>query len=67
MTFTFPLINAARNVLLLVTGEDKAHAIQILLGDDEEAKKNIPAAYIHPTHGQFKLVMDSAAARLTGM
>jgi len=60
MTFTFPLINAAQNILLLVTGEDKASAIAKLLHQDDQT--DIPAAMLNP-QGHFLLVLDSAAAR----
>jgi 6-phosphogluconolactonase len=60
MTFTFPLINAAQNILLLVTGEDKAPAIAKLLHQDDQT--DIPAAMLNP-QGSFLLVLDSTAAR----
>ena len=66
MTFTFPLINAARNIVLLVTGEDKADAVARLLGDDKEAKRSIPAARIHTDDGRITLILDAAAAKQTG-
>ena len=65
MTFTFPLINAARSVLLLITGGDKAEAVAKLLSDEEEAKANLPAARIEPA-GSFIIVLDAPAARLAG-
>ena len=66
MTFTFPLINAARNVMLLVTGDDKADAIAALLGDDPAAKEQLPAVRIDP-EGIVFLVLDAAAAKRTGL
>ncbi|MHC4295355.1 MAG: 6-phosphogluconolactonase [Planctomycetota bacterium] len=63
MTFTFPLINAARNVLLLVTGQDKAEAVGALLGDDPNARERLPAARIAP-NGLFTVVLDAPAAKL---
>jgi 6-phosphogluconolactonase len=65
MTFTFPLINAARNIVALVTGMDKAEAISIIMGDDEEARRNLPFSMIQPTSGEFCLAMDVDAARLS--
>jgi 6-phosphogluconolactonase len=67
LTFTFPLINAARNILLLVTGGDKANAVVGMLGDDQEAKQALPAARIAPTDGMLYVILDGAAARLTGL
>ncbi len=62
MTFTFPLINAAQNVLLLITGEDKAEAVGALLGDNEDAKRHLPAAQLDP-EGTFLMVLDAVAAK----
>ncbi len=66
MTFTFPLLNAARNVILLVTGPDKAEAVAGLLGSDPAAKRHLPAARLGPA-GQFFLVLDASAARRAGL
>jgi 6-phosphogluconolactonase len=63
MTFTFPLINAARNVVMLVTGDDKAGAVADLLGEDSASREQLPAARVAPADGRFTLVLDSAAAR----
>ena len=63
MTFTFPLINAARNIVALVTGADKAEAISIIMGDDEESRAELPFSMIRPTCGKFCLAMDIAASR----
>ncbi|HPS52308.1 MAG TPA: 6-phosphogluconolactonase [Phycisphaerae bacterium] len=61
MTMTLPLIKAAHNVLLLVTGEDKAEMVYkaVIEGD-----RSIPAMHIKPTSGKFWIVVDKAAARL---
>ena len=64
MTFTFPLINAAANVILLVTGEDKAMAAAAMLGDDRTLRDKIPSAKVNPKHGKLWIVLDSAAGRI---
>ena len=64
MTFTFPIINAARNIVALVTGADKAQAIFTLMGDDEEARADLPFSMIRPISGKFILAMDHTASRL---
>jgi 6-phosphogluconolactonase len=64
MTFTFPLINAARNIVALVTGADKAQTILTLMGDNEEARAELPFSMIRPSSGEFVLVMDRPAAHL---
>lgn len=61
MTFTFPLINAARNVLFFVTGSDKAHAIEAVLSDDPRQRARFPAARVQPAAGGLIFVLDRAA------
>ena len=67
MTFTFPLINAAKHIIFLVTGADKAHAVAALLSDDPAAADHLPAARVRPTHGEVSFVLDAAAARQAGL
>lgn len=67
MTFTFPLLNAARNVLLLVTGPDKAGAVAKLLGEEPTAKEDLPAAGISPAEGKLVVILDAQAARLASV
>jgi 6-phosphogluconolactonase len=62
MTFTFPLINAARYVICLVTGEDKAQVMADILGEGGETKTRLPAARVNP-QGTLMFAMDAAAAR----
>ncbi len=65
MTFTFPLINASRHVVFLITGEDKARTVAALLGDDAEARGSIPSARVAPKSGRLTYILDLAAAKLT--
>ena len=62
MTFTYPLLNAARHVLFLVTGADKANALSDLFSDDEAVYSRIPAAAVMPTEGELTFILDTAAA-----
>jgi 6-phosphogluconolactonase len=66
MTFTFPLINAAREVVFLISGDDKAEAVATLLGDDADSRAEIPAANVQPA-GKLTLVLDAHAARQTDL
>ena len=63
VTFTLPLINAARNVLFLITGMDKAEAIQRVLSDDPEVARQLPGGRVVPTTGKLMFVLDGSAAR----
>jgi 6-phosphogluconolactonase len=67
MTITFPLINAARNIILLVTGADKAPAVQNLLGEESGDRHALPAARVNPSRGLLTLVLDADAGRLAGL
>ena len=62
MTFTYPLINAARNVMFFITGGDKARAVGAVLSEDAERRSPYPAARVQPDEGKLIFVLDSAAA-----
>jgi len=63
MTFTYPLINAARNVLFLVCGRDKADAARRVLSDDPAVAAELPAGRVAPVAGKLIFVLDREAAR----
>lgn len=67
MTFTFRLINAASTVVLLVTGADKAEAIADILSNNPSDVAQLPGTGIGPEDGQYIIVLDTAAAKLTGL
>ena len=60
VTFTLPLLNAARHVALLVTGKDKAPALARVLEGDE----TLPAAHLSPD-GTMTILADTAALSLS--
>ena len=59
VTMALPLINAARHVLVLVAGEDKAEAVRAL-----DAGQLLPAAAISPADGCVTFLLDDDAASL---
>jgi 6-phosphogluconolactonase len=60
LTLTFPVLNAAKTVLFLVTGNDKAPAVrQSLTGDIADRS---PAGRVQPTNGGLLWYIDRAAA-----
>lgn len=61
MTFTYPLINAARCVMFLIAGMDKAVPAARVLGDEHSAA-SLPAGRVRPTHGKLIFVLDPMAA-----
>ena len=60
VTFTLPLLNAARNVVFLVTGRDKNVALRRVLNGDPA----LPASRVVPRDGTLAFLADTAA--LTG-
>lgn len=61
LTFTPPLLNAARNVLFLVTGSDKADALHAVL-EDPYNPDEYPAQIVRPPNGEVTWMVDTAAA-----
>ncbi len=65
LTFTPPLLNAATRVLFLVTGADKAEAVQAVLEGDRQPDE-YPAQIVQPPRGEVVWMLDTpAAARLS--
>ncbi|GAC1349799.1 MAG: 6-phosphogluconolactonase [Ktedonobacteraceae bacterium] len=65
LTFTPPLLNAARHVLFLVTGSEKAEAVQAVLEGPYQPEE-YPAQIVRPPNGEVVWMLDTgAAAKLT--
>ncbi|HLZ80752.1 MAG TPA: 6-phosphogluconolactonase [Ktedonobacteraceae bacterium] len=61
LTFTPPLLNAARHILFLVTGAEKADAVQAVL-EGEYQPDEYPAQIVRPSNGEVVWMLDTAAA-----
>ena len=61
LTFTPLLLNAATHVLFLITGQDKADALQAVL-EGAYNPDEYPAQIIRPTSGEVTWMLDPAAA-----
>jgi 6-phosphogluconolactonase len=59
LTFTYPLINAARQILFLVSGGNKAEAVQRIIEDRDPA---LPASGVQPASGSVTWYLDKSAA-----
>ncbi len=60
ISFTYPLINNARNIMFLVTGRDKAGIVcSILTGN---ANQSFPAQSVKAVHGELFWYLDEQAA-----
>jgi 6-phosphogluconolactonase len=65
ITLTFPVLNAARQVIFLVSGEKKARVLQELL-EGHPSREQRPASGVCPSDGALLWLVDEAAAqRLT--
>lgn len=58
LTFTPTLINAARNIMILVSGEEKARAVFETI-----VERSTPAARIRPEYGRLFFCLDNSAAQ----
>jgi len=61
VTFTMKLINHARHVAFLVTGEDKATKVEAVLNQKREAEF-YPANFVAPQSGSLHWFLDKTAA-----
>ena len=61
MTLTLPLINSARNIMFVVTGEDKAHMVGRVFSKHDP---DMPASRVSPKSGVLHLILDESASKL---
>ncbi|KAL2917321.1 6-phosphogluconolactonase sol3 [Polyrhizophydium stewartii] len=62
ITFTFPVLNAARNAIFVCTGDNKADMIHRIIDLEED----VPSARVKPTLGKLYWFLDApAASKLT--
>lgn len=59
LSLTLPLLNQARTIVFLVTGDDKAERLQEVLQSDEAP--TLPSARVRPENGDLIWLVDSAA------
>ncbi len=62
ITFTLPLINAARSVCFLVAGQAKAEVLRAVVTGPKSLR--LPAQRVVPQHGELIIFADAAAASL---
>jgi 6-phosphogluconolactonase len=60
ITLTLPVLNAAREVVFLVSGAEKADAVARAFDGDPDP--SVPASLVAPHSGALTVVMDPAAA-----
>ena len=60
LSLTLPVINAARTVVFLVAGADKAETVRAVI---EEQAPVFPSAHVAPASGELIWLLDKAAAK----
>ena len=63
ITLTAPVLNHAACVVFLVSGEDKAQALQAVIEGPRDPER-LPAQLVAPGEGRLKWIVDRKAARL---
>ena len=63
LTFTYPLLNAGRHVLILVSGASKAPTLNAVLMGPHQPNV-FPVQGVQPSDGQFRWLVDAAAAQI---
>ena len=61
ISLTFPVINAATDILFLSLGPDKASVVKEVLTGSPDPER-LPAQYVHPNPGQTTWLIDPPAA-----
>lgn len=62
VSITGKIINAAKNVVFLVTGKNKAEKVKEIIEQPEVAEKKYPAALVQPDSDNLYWFLDEAAA-----
>jgi len=62
ITMTFPLLNAARRIALIVSGAAKAGLVHRVLSGSGEAPR-LPVQRVNPEEGELTWLLDEAAAK----
>ncbi|KAK4763012.1 hypothetical protein SAY86_008780 [Trapa natans] len=65
ITFTLPVINSASNIAIVVTGQNKARGVQMVMMGGSGTGYNcpaLPAQMVSPTSGNLMWFLDSSAA-----
>ncbi len=61
ITITFPVINSARNIIIQITGSNKAVVVKDIL---ENENSHLPAASVKPGKGELIFLLDRQAGAL---
>jgi 6-phosphogluconolactonase len=62
VSLTMPVLCAARRIVFLVAGDDKAEAVERCFGPGVEPNRDAPGSMVRPVDGELILLLDEAAA-----
>ena len=62
VSLTMPVLCAARRIVFLVAGGDKAEAVEHCFGPDVEPNHGAPGSMVRPVDGELTVLLDEAAA-----
>lgn len=62
LSFSAPLINAAKEIVFLALGPDKAAVVEEIVAGRSDPER-LPAQLIRPAHGKLIWILDSASAQ----
>jgi 6-phosphogluconolactonase/glucosamine-6-phosphate isomerase/deaminase len=62
VSLTMPVLRAARRIIFLVAGEDKAEAVERCFAPDVEPNRDAPGSLVRPVDGELIVLLDEAAA-----
>jgi 6-phosphogluconolactonase/glucosamine-6-phosphate isomerase/deaminase len=67
VSLTLPVLCAARRIVFLVAGKDKAEAVERCFRPGAEPRHDAPGSLVRPVDGELIVLLDEAAAgRLPG-
>ncbi len=59
VTITLPVINGARSVVMLISGEEKKAIARMIMAEPKETAKVYPAALVRPAGREIWMVADT--------
>ena len=62
VTLTFPILGGGRQIVFLVSGEEKAGAVAAAFGPDAKPNPHVPASMLSPFASEVIVLLDRAAA-----
>ena len=62
VSLTMPVLCAARRIVFLVAGDDKAEAVERAFAPGVEPNRDAPGSMVRPADGELILLLDEAAA-----